>query len=530
MFDLGGVGYLLRCITEDYDTPAVQWQWLLGRFYMLDVLIEDNTPKFIIRPFMESEQTERSPREPYKHYERVFSILKFSVSAMTFAHQKVSKMARRVFYVTAKLQVHIHGVFKEILGILDSTDMNMQVYMRRKLLKVMEESQMVEEKDPGEEHGHHPEEEGAEEGEPIPPFTTPVVSAASTPRCNSPMLLPASPRGVTNAILVPEVPPNSPNYKRVRQQSCQSLSSMTSGAMGDCESVSSGMTSSVEAIVEEADIDVLADVDVLADIDVLADVDFLADVDVLATPLDDVHEECVCSSLMITSTPLSGRVDPPATSNVVLTPPATPHQGLDHSHNSDNGEHTPGSSSTMDSSRLHKHASMVVEVSDACISTSPTLCIRGLNMNFDPIGAMYNVNAPPLPLPPPPSRQDRASQTENLATRPCQLFSFPLEPSYGEDKEVQTPDTLSEIGDDLDIPIPGPDDLEVGEGGELATANATFNTTPGAFLTEDLSDLTMSPSAPEDKVSFKTEVASSPQQSSAGLCDIITDVVGSWIL
>ena len=47
-----------------------------------------------------------------------------------------------------------------------------------------------------------------------------------------------------------------------------------------------------------------------------------------------------------------------------------------------------------------------------------------------------------------------------------------------------------------------------------SSIHANASSSPGMLLTEDLSDLTLSPSGPEDNdVSFKTEVAFSPQHS-----------------
>ncbi|ELU13287.1 hypothetical protein CAPTEDRAFT_184398 [Capitella teleta] len=367
-FDLGGVCYLLSCICQSFEVTSVQWQWLLGRFYMLDVLLDGNVSEFIIRPQEDGN---------YENYDRVFTILRFCVPAMNYGHQKVDRMARRVFYLLSKLQVQSTSIFKEIVDeILDDTNIHVQVYMRRKLLKVLSESQDGKEADGS-------------------PFITPIVSAASTPRCNSPVA--ASPPPPS---WIPEAPPNTPNYKRMKSShSAQTLA--------------------------------------FSDLD-------------------------AASAL---------------------------------------GLNVPCDASTPDASRMHKHSSMVVQVSDAC--TSPTLCIRGLPSPTESSDDSH-------PLARVSSQQDVGSQTESVAIRPSQLFGFTDESLYSEDKGVQTPDSLSEVGDELDIPIPGPDDDDFQP---CASGNATYNTSASAFLTEDLSDLTLSPSGPEDKVSFKTEVASSPQTS-----------------
>jgi hypothetical protein len=398
-FDLGGVGYLLMCITQEYDTASVQWQWLLGRFYMLDVLMDDNVNEFVIRPNDSSTHGAH-----FVNYERVFSILRFCVPAMTFGHQKVDRMARRVFYILTKLQVHLPSIFKEILDeILDDTNVHVVAHLRRKLLQVLTESQKG--KESVSEHAS--------------PFETPVISATSTPRCNSPVV-PNSPSHHAPSWM-PEVPPNTPNTKRTK--------------------TSHAVQTSALAV--------------------------------------DTEHEVLAQPLMDEASALS---------------PAMP---------------SPTDASTPDTSRMHKHSSILVQVSDACIATSPTLPIRGLRLpdesnesSTDPIPPLARVS----------SQQDVASQTDNLAsiaTRLSQLFGFPDELAYSEDKGCQTPDSMSE--DELDIPIPGPEDEDAQQ--SSAGAHASYNTSAAAFLTEDLSDLTLSPSGPEERVSFKTEVASSPQTS-----------------
>lgn len=47
---LDGLNYVLKCVTEDYDKDSVTWQWLLGRLYVLDRLLEEFPTEFVPRP------------------------------------------------------------------------------------------------------------------------------------------------------------------------------------------------------------------------------------------------------------------------------------------------------------------------------------------------------------------------------------------------------------------------------------------------------------------------------------------------
>ena len=152
------------------------------------------------------------PREHYTNYDRVFAVLKFSVPVMNNNHSKVAKMARRVFFMVSRLQAHLRTVFKQINDLLDVQEMNVQVHMKRKLLRVAEEYHLAQQM------GAHRD----DMDEPIPPFTTPIISASSTPRSSSPVNS-AGPHinvtvhnFVTGNLIIPSAtpaPPNSPAPK-----------------------------------------------------------------------------------------------------------------------------------------------------------------------------------------------------------------------------------------------------------------------------------------------------------------------------
>ena len=171
---LGGVAYLCSCITDNYNPVTVQWQWLLGRFYMLNRILEDYPTEFIVHPQKDlPSKHDSAPR----NYTKVMTVLKFTTPTLDHSH---GKCARRVFYLVALMQTHNREVFNEIGDLLNDLNTNIQVGMKRRLLRVAEEFHLSEKV-------LRVVEKEEEEDLWMPLFTTPTLSATSTPRCNSPV-------------------------------------------------------------------------------------------------------------------------------------------------------------------------------------------------------------------------------------------------------------------------------------------------------------------------------------------------------
>lgn len=130
---------MIKCIVvnELDDMPtSVQWQWLLGRLYMLDRLLEEHSSEFeaTARVFSSSSVT----TEPRSNHDRSFLVLQFGALHMSFAHAKVAKMVHRVFYGIAALQAQVGGmaVVERICALLNGIDPHFRQHMRYRLQKV----------------------------------------------------------------------------------------------------------------------------------------------------------------------------------------------------------------------------------------------------------------------------------------------------------------------------------------------------------------------------------------------------------
>ena len=206
---IGGLPYILRCVNTAAPEDASQWQWLLGRLYVLDRFIEEYPDEFLIA----SNRDDGRDATDKRHYTRVMSILNFIKPFLQHGHAKVARMARRVFYVLSKMQVNEAGVFREIINLLNDLQTMIQVHMKRKLVCIAEDNyrvQQVQLDDGGQAL------EGDEQM-----FLTPSTSTCSTPRSTSPVSVTLSPQQSlcvpkSASQLMPVAPPNSPNQRKMK--------------------------------------------------------------------------------------------------------------------------------------------------------------------------------------------------------------------------------------------------------------------------------------------------------------------------
>jgi hypothetical protein len=136
---LGGIDFLIKCIIDNKldDMPtSVHWQWLLGRLYMLDRLLEEHSSEFEATARVVSSSSVTT--EPRSNHDRSFSVLQFGALHMSFAHAKVAKMVHRVFYNIAALQAQVGGmaVVERICALLHDIDPHVRQHMRYRLQKV----------------------------------------------------------------------------------------------------------------------------------------------------------------------------------------------------------------------------------------------------------------------------------------------------------------------------------------------------------------------------------------------------------
>lgn len=215
---LGGLPYLLACVAQDYD-QQVQFQWLLGRLYVLHKLLDEQASEFLLQAPKQELAEKLLPLEDYENYDRVMRILRFTRGALENPHQKVSKMARHVFYQIARLNSHSPAVLKHVTDLLDTLGLNIQVQLKRKLLARMTSD-------------FHFTQRASKyfEAEMDHPSVvqdllshTPLESDPSTPRSISPPAASATPPRLSvtvsnfvsgNLNFVPLAPPNSPERRR----------------------------------------------------------------------------------------------------------------------------------------------------------------------------------------------------------------------------------------------------------------------------------------------------------------------------
>ena len=209
-FGLGGITYLLQLVTEFYDDNMVTWQWLLGRLYVIENLLVDFPTEFVPRFRPDGASSDGSLEqkgataadeldEPHL-YERLLIIAEFSIKAVSYNHARISRVARRVFLLTARYAAHMENLCKELMELLNDLD-----FAHKKSLKRQFEKILVD---------YHQSDKILHELRPRgSPNSSPSDSPVSTPRCNSPVTTVSDPHSdagsATGKAPLP-VPPNTP--------------------------------------------------------------------------------------------------------------------------------------------------------------------------------------------------------------------------------------------------------------------------------------------------------------------------------
>lgn len=125
-----GLELILGCVLEEWSFRTVSWQWLAGRLIILVHLIQDFPHEFCLQylPLYPNESG-------YKlhNYNRLITIVEFSLRALQSPHRTVAKLARRVFVVSSSMTAKEHGVFNQVLNMLAGLDHNLQVRLRKRL-------------------------------------------------------------------------------------------------------------------------------------------------------------------------------------------------------------------------------------------------------------------------------------------------------------------------------------------------------------------------------------------------------------
>ncbi|PNF31108.1 hypothetical protein B7P43_G15771 [Cryptotermes secundus] len=125
-----GLELILGCVLEEWSFHTVSWQWLAGRLIILVHLIQDFPDEFCLQylPLYPSESG-------YKlhNYNRLITVVEFSLRALRSPHRSVARLARHVFVVSSSMTAKEHGVFNQVLNMLTGLDHNLQVRLRKRL-------------------------------------------------------------------------------------------------------------------------------------------------------------------------------------------------------------------------------------------------------------------------------------------------------------------------------------------------------------------------------------------------------------
>ena len=190
---------------------------------MLHKLLDEHPTEFVIKQPPGGESDIPHPLEEYEHYDRVMRVLRFTLGALDNGHQKVARMARRVYFQVARLQAHNKAALKQVTELLEALALNLQVQLKRSLL-----SKMTSGFSHSQQSGKHFDadlEMAAQDIDLLPPFSTPRESETTSPLTSSPthrqsnMSSPHISVTVNNFVagnlnFVPVAPPNSPERRR----------------------------------------------------------------------------------------------------------------------------------------------------------------------------------------------------------------------------------------------------------------------------------------------------------------------------
>ena len=463
---IGGVEYIVQCITGSYEADNVQWQWLLGRLLMLDRLIDEHPMEFIVKHDSECCEEVNFPPEHLTNYNQLMSIIRFCLNALSNSHTKVAKEAKRVFIMAARLTAHQPAVFHQIMEMLSNVDSTLQLSMKKRLRGVAGEFHVAQKMAWMVQQGASSIPLGAGNEPYVPPHTTPeetptpCVTPYSTSPPASPLptvmvnIPPSSP--LQRPTTIPIAPPNSPQHRRSEHIQPNNHETASTSLFGLNESRDS----------------------------------------------DDLHLQHSDDHSNSQGSTVSGMLTPPNTPKRQWRPPCQSSlinrlTDLCHSeagpltnetgHTSGGDSGGSGAYSDSETSEQNK-----TNLAEGGVSSEPCMSNGSINGN----------------------NHRSSSKSLSATTLHKKLLTDKVNQSWSHTSGAPVDYHESRSSPSPCLPSPS----------SPSTSTPCTPCTPCGFsstvlLTEDLSDLTMSPSSPENsaQVSFKTEVAvQSPQHSNNG--------------
>uniref|UniRef100_A0A673VS50 Mitogen-activated protein kinase kinase kinase 1 n=1 Tax=Salmo trutta TaxID=8032 RepID=A0A673VS50_SALTR len=138
---IGGVDYVLNCILGP-QTEANNCQALLGRLCLIDRLLLEFPAEFY--PHIVSGGDCHQSQTLGERYQKLLPLLSFTLQSTDNSHSMVGKLSRRVFLSAARMVARVPHVFIKLLDMLSIISSMHYARMRRRLLAIAEEMDILD--------------------------------------------------------------------------------------------------------------------------------------------------------------------------------------------------------------------------------------------------------------------------------------------------------------------------------------------------------------------------------------------------
>ncbi|XP_069819432.1 mitogen-activated protein kinase kinase kinase 1 [Dendropsophus ebraccatus] len=174
---IGGVEYVLNCILAT-QPESNNWQALLGRLCLIDRLLLEFPAEFY--PHIISGDVIQADAA-VERYRNLLSLLNFALQSIDNSHSMVGKLSRRVFLSAARMVARVPHVYVKLLDMLSATSSTHYSRMRRRLMAIAEEMDIVEVIQQGLEDSQAFEHRREAFVQPSAPANSPVTSQRNSP-------------------------------------------------------------------------------------------------------------------------------------------------------------------------------------------------------------------------------------------------------------------------------------------------------------------------------------------------------------
>ncbi|XP_032886192.1 mitogen-activated protein kinase kinase kinase 1 [Amblyraja radiata] len=140
---VGGVDYVLNCILGT-SMESTNWQALLGRLCLIDRLLLEFPAEFYPHIVSGSEGPVPQTELVLERYKKLLSLLNFALQSIDNSHSMVGKMSRRVFLSAARMVARVPHVFLKLIHMLSVTSSTHYTRMRRRLMAIAEEMDILD--------------------------------------------------------------------------------------------------------------------------------------------------------------------------------------------------------------------------------------------------------------------------------------------------------------------------------------------------------------------------------------------------